>query len=186
MQKANIVFEVKFLEKREIMKRITCIILLLIGLLFVGVKYYELQEKYHDQEAMITKQKKEQSEKAVVISEPQMNSNKEKDDKIKEKEILESFVDAYVNFHSIDDRNQSVMDFVTEDCQKENALDVKVHADFDSKGTIESSYQSISDPDDFIVLGREESRGASHAFLMNVHFINDKIDSYNYKYMRQN
>lgn len=51
MQKANIVFEVKFLEKREIMKRITCIILLLIGLLFVGVKYHELQEKYHDHEA---------------------------------------------------------------------------------------------------------------------------------------
>ncbi|MCU7721535.1 hypothetical protein ODV99_08055 [Enterococcus faecium] len=41
------------------MKRITCIILLLIGLLFVGVKYHELQEKYHDQEATITKLKKE-------------------------------------------------------------------------------------------------------------------------------
>lgn len=78
------------------------------------------------------------------------------------------------------------MDFVTEDCQKENALDIKVHADFDSKGTIESSYQSISDPDSFIVLGKEESRGASHAFLMNVHFTNDKIDSYTYKYMAQN
>ncbi|EOA8352619.1 EF0163 family protein [Enterococcus hirae] len=166
------------------MKRITCIILLLIGLLFVGVKYHELQEKYHNQEATITKLKKEKSEKSIVISEPQTDSNREKDDKTKE--ILESFVYSYVNFHSIDDRNQSVMDFVTEDCQKENALDVKVHADFDSKGTIESSYQSISDPDDFIVLGREESRGASHAFLMNVHFINDKIDSYNYKYMRQN
>lgn len=184
MQKANIVFEVKFLEKREIMKRITCIILLLIGLLFVGVKYHELQEKYHDHEATITKLKKEKSEKSIVISEPQTDSNREKDDKTKE--ILESFVYSYVNFHSIDDRNQSVMDFVTEDCQKENALDVKVHADFDSKGTIESSYQSISDPDSFIVLGKEESRGASHAFLMNVHFTNDKIDSYTYKYMAQN
>ncbi|MFS1236782.1 EF0163 family protein [Enterococcus lactis] len=186
MQKANIIFEVKFLEKREIMKRITCIILLLIGLLFVGVKYHELQEKYHDQEATITKLKKEKSEKSIVISEPQTDSNREKDGKTKEKEILESFVDAYVNFQSIDDRNQSMMDFVTEDCQKENALDIKVHADFDSKGTIESSYQSIADPDSFIVLGKEESRGASHAFLMNVHFTNDKIDSYTYKYMAQN
>lgn len=168
------------------MKRITCIILLLIGLLFVGVKYHELQEKYHDQEATITKLKKEKSEKSIVISESQTDSNREKDGKTKEKEILESFVDAYVNFQSIDDRNQSMMDFVTEDCQKENALDVKVHADFDSKGTIESSYQSISDPDSFIVLGKEESRGASHAFLMNVHFTNDKIDSYTYKYMAQN
>ncbi|EOS7714517.1 hypothetical protein EWY14_RS14915, partial [Enterococcus hirae] len=118
------------------------------------------------------------------ISEPQTDNNREKDGKTKE--ILESFVYSYVNFHSIDDRNQSVMDFVTEDCQKENALDVKVHADFDSKGTIESSYQSISDPDSFIVLGKEESRGASHAFLMNVHFTNDEIDSYNYKYIAQN
>lgn len=168
------------------MKRITCIILLVIGLLFVGVKYHELQEKYHEQEATITKLKKEKREKSVVISEPQIDSNKEKEDKTKEKELLESFVDAYVNFHSIDDRNQSVMDFVTEDCQKENSLDVKVHADFDSKGTIESSYQSIADPDSFIVLGKEESRGASHAFLMNVHFTNNKIDFYTYKYMAQN
>ncbi|PWQ89815.1 hypothetical protein DKX15_11755 [Enterococcus faecium] len=168
------------------MKRITCIILLLIGLLFVGVKYHELQEKYHDQEATITKLKKEKSEKSIVISESQTDSNREKDGKTKEKEILESFVYSYVNFHSIDDRNQSVMDFVTEDCQKENALDIEIHADFDSKGTIESSYQSVSDPDDFIVLGREESRGASHEFLMNVHFTNDKIDFYTYKYMAQN
>ncbi|HGF7824190.1 TPA: EF0163 family protein, partial [Enterococcus faecium] len=133
-----------------------------------------------------TKLKKEKSEKSIVISEPQTDSNREKDGKTKEKEILESFVDAYVNFQSIDDRNQSMMDFVTEDCQKENALDIEIHADFDSKGTIESSYQSVSDPDDFIVLGREESRGASHEFLMNVHFTNDKIDSYTYKYLAQN
>ena len=66
MQKANIVFEVKFLEKREIMKRITCIILLLIGLLFVGVKYHELQEKYHDHEATITKLKKEKSFQKIL------------------------------------------------------------------------------------------------------------------------
>lgn len=165
------------------MKRITCIILLVIDLLFVGVKYHELQEKYHEQETTITKLKKE---KPVVISEPQIDSNKEKEDKTKEKELLESFVDAYVNFHSIDDRNQSVMDFVTEDCQKENSLDVEVHADFDSKGTIENSYQSISDSDSFIVLGKEERRGTSHEFLMNVHLINDKIDAYTYKYLAQN
>lgn len=98
MQKANIIFEVKFLEKREIMKQITCIILLLIGLLFVGVKYHELQEKYHDQEVTIKKLEKEKSEKSIVISESQTDSNREKDGKTKEKEILESFVDAYVNF----------------------------------------------------------------------------------------
>ncbi len=168
------------------MKRITCIILLLIGLLFVGVKYHELQEKYYDQEATIANLKNENSEQSVVISEPQTDSNEEKADKIKEKDILESFVDAYVNFHSIDDRNQSVMNFVTEDCQKENALDIEVHADFDSTGTIESSYQDLTDPDSFIVVGKEESRGASHGFLMNVHFSDDKIDFYNYQYLAQN
>ncbi|GEN21983.1 hypothetical protein LAC02_52640 [Ligilactobacillus acidipiscis] len=164
------------------MKRITCIILLLIGLLFVGVKYHELQEKYYDKEATIANLKNENSEQSVVISEPQTDSNEEKADKIKEKDILESFVDAYVNFHSIDDRNQSVMNFVTEDCQKENALDIEVHADFDSTGMIERSYKDLTDPDSFIVVGKEESRGASHEFLMKVHFSDDKINFYNYQY----
>ena len=44
----------------------------------------------------------------------------------------------------------------------------------------------ISDSDSFIVLGKEENRGASHEFLMNVHFTNDKIDAYTYKYLAQN
>lgn len=95
-------------------------------------------------------------------------------------------MDAYVNFHSIDDRNQSVMDFVTEDCQKQNALDIEVHADFDSTGMIENSYQDLIDPQSFIVIGKEESCGASHKFLMNVHFSDDKIDHYNYQYLAQN
>lgn len=95
-------------------------------------------------------------------------------------------MDAYVNFHSIDDRNQSVMNFVTEDCQKENALDIEVHADFDSTETIERSYQDLIDPQSFIVIGKEKSRGASHKFLMNVRFSDDKIDFYNYQYLAQN
>lgn len=62
MQKPNVNCEINFEEKREMMKRITCIILLLIGLVFVGVKYHELQEKYYDQEATSANLKNENSE----------------------------------------------------------------------------------------------------------------------------
>ncbi|WP_195958038.1 EF0163 family protein [Enterococcus gallinarum] len=170
------------------MKRVMVILALFVGVLFLSMNYTELQGKYDDQVAELTKLKQEKKDQSIVIAEPQVEEQKssESQEEKKHREVSEAFVYEYVNFGSIDERNQSLVDFVTEACRKDNALDVKVHADFDSEGTIDSSYQSVTDPSLFIVLGKEESRGASHEFLMEIQFLNDKIDSYVYKYVAQN
>ena len=98
-------------------------------------------------------------------------------------EILKDFSYKLLNFTSIDDRNDEIKNYLTNKCIKEQGLDVKVNADFNSIGSIEHIYQETDNVNHYSVLGNDKSRGAEHDVLIDVTFEKDKINSFSIKYM---
>ncbi|MFB8450041.1 EF0163 family protein [Enterococcus thailandicus] len=172
------------------MKKIVLIVMIVVFFIGAGYSYNNVKMAYDKSQdkilALEKELKKEQEKNEIIVSDEKSDDEKKEDNKNDKSELAKSFTYGYTNFDSIDSRNEAIVDYVTNECKEENALDVKVHADFDSKAYIDVVYQDVFNGDNFILMGKEESRGASHDFLMSVHVSGEKIDSYSYKYVAQN
>ena len=109
-------------------------------------------------------------------SKSQADPLKELKDQLKEKEqkeqkkqdLVKEFGERWVNFSSVDERNSSVKEFLTEECIEANGINVPVHAEFDTTGKITNVYQSTEEEDSYIVFGTEESKGNRNTIVLNV------------------
>ncbi|EMF0094439.1 hypothetical protein O1F49_002668 [Enterococcus hirae] len=99
--------------------------------------------------------------------------------------MLLAFGNKFLNFNSLKERNQSVKEYMTEKCQEENGINVELNAEFRSVGKIISVFQDIEEPNQYVLLGEEESRGVKNDLLFVVHLVEEngqyKIDNFRYE-----
>lgn len=169
-------------------KMIIVLVLLSIGCL-LGAQYgkeknRKIEEDYQQNISEISKERDKY--KLALDSMDQEEESKSTNEKVN-KEIennLSNFADKLLNFDSIDDRNKAIRDYLTTDCIKEQGIDVEVNADFDSTGTVNGIYQDTADDlEHYIILGKDNSRGAEHDVLIDVVFENNKIGKFTIQYM---
>lgn len=75
-----------------------------------------------------------------TVSETTESSFKEM--QVNNKELLQSFGEAYANYSSINDRNEKLKKLLTAECIKKNGIDVKTAVQLSSEGNVETVYQS--------------------------------------------
>lgn len=168
------------------MKKVVAMIVLIgvgffIGSYHVTQKMAENEINYEKKLSAVNKEK----DKYKVALEDTNKASNESVDKNKEErvKVLKDFSDKLLNFSSIDDRNSGIKEYLTAQCVKEQGIDGKVNAAFDSSGTISDYYESTDDVNHYVLLGNDENRGAEHDVLIDVFFENNKINRFSIKYM---
>ncbi|EOS7785749.1 hypothetical protein FAD87_RS09460 [Enterococcus hirae] len=100
------------------------------------------------------------------------------------KKMLEDFGNHFLNFDSLQERNQSVKAYMTEKCQEENGINVELNAEFKSVGKIEEVFQDVEDSQIYALLGYENSRGVKNEVFFVMKLVEEngeyKIDSFRY------
>lgn len=169
------------------MKKIVVFIALICVGVFLGNQYSDQRSERNELmiEKKLSEVSKERDKYKIALDEIKQDEDVievSKTNKDRE-EILKDFSYKLLNFTSIDDRNDEIKNYLTNKCIKEQGLDVKVNADFNSIGSIEHIYQEADNENHYIGLGNDKSRGAEHDVLIDVTFEKDKINSFSIKYM---
>lgn len=169
------------------MKKIIVFIALICVGVFLGNQYSNQRSERNELmiEKKLSEVSKERDKYKIALDEIKQDEDVievSKTNKDRE-EILKDFSYKLLNFTSIDDRNDEIKNYLTNKCIKEQGLDVKVNADFNSIGSIEHIYQEADNENHYIGLGNDKSRGAEHDVLIDVTFEKDKINSFSIKYM---
>lgn len=86
----------------------------------------------------------------------------------KKEDVLKEFGKRWVNYDSIDERNASVKEFMTEECIQENGIDTITHAGFQATGSVSDVYESMTLDDGYIIFGTEETNGNKQIIVLNV------------------
>ena len=170
------------------MKKIVVFIALICLGVFLGNQYSSQRSERNELkiEKKLSEVSKERDKYKIALDEIKQDEDDvieaSKTNKDRE-EILKDFSYKLLNFTSIDDRNDEIKNYLTNKCIKEQGLDVKVNADFNSIGSIEHIYHETDNEDHYIGLGNDKSRGSEHDVLIDVTFEKDKINSFSIKYM---
>lgn len=100
--------------------------------------------------------------------------------------MLQDFSTKWVNFDDIYKRNQSVRNYLTDNCIKENTIDVDPNVSYECKGSISSIARDIANDHRFIVTGSEEMNGYTNDFVLIIALDaeNIKIDAITTWYVR--
>ncbi|NAA53770.1 EF0163 family protein, partial [Enterococcus faecalis] len=106
-----------------------------------------------------------------------------KEMKVNNKELLQSFGEAYANYSSIDDRNEKLKKLMTAECIKKNGIDVKTAVQLSSEGSVLDIYQS-SDNKYAIVLNCKQN-GMNIKVLLLVGVENRKVSEMTYNTIKQ-
>lgn len=101
------------------------------------------------------------------------------------KETLKTFGENFLNYDSVDERNKSVKDLMTEKAQKENGINVKVHADFQAKGQIKQIYRDIDNKNQYLIFADYQVQLQNTNVVLRVTMKNNKIDKLTVDYTRQ-
>lgn len=175
------------------MKRLVTIFIGFVCLLlFVsGCRKEEMFDSENSQQKTTgsTRQSTEPSSGVPSVSTPaDTSSTSEPDYEIDEEkamEMLSSFGKRWVNYRSIDERNSSVRNYLTEDCIKENSIDVPVSVAVEATGEITQIFKSMEEDNAFVLFGTEETKGSLLTIVLTVHLAGDHIDSFVVQYVRQ-
>ncbi|KAJ82608.1 EF0163 family protein [Enterococcus faecalis] len=116
-----------------------------------------------------------------TVSETTESSVKEM--QVNNKELLQSFGEAYANYSSIDDRNEKLKKLMTAECIKKNGIDVKTAVQLSSEGSVLDIYQS-SDNKYAIVLNCKQN-GMNIKVLLLVGVENRKVSEMTYNTIKQ-
>ncbi|MGM0288760.1 EF0163 family protein [Enterococcus sp. AZ029] len=103
--------------------------------------------------------------------------------RVMDKELLQSFGEAYANYSSINDRNENLKKLMTEECIKKNGIDVKTAVQLSSEGSVVDIYQS-SDNKYAIVLDCKQN-GMNIKVLLLVGVENRKVSEMTYNTIKQ-
>lgn len=106
-----------------------------------------------------------------------------KEIKTDNKKLLEDYGNAYANFSSINDRNEKLKKVMTNECIKENGIDVKTGAKLESTGKIVSIYQN--DKQEYAVLLDCEQNGTQAKVLLLAKIKENKISEMTYNSVKK-
>lgn len=135
----------------------------------------------------ISELKSNQQEEAIDLEKTELSSDSHEEgvpDQMKD--MVLTFVTQYINFESIDLRNESVKPFLTNELIKKNSIDVITNADFSSSGEVTEVIRDQYDPNIFIVLGKDVTRDKNHQFFSKIVIDGDKISDYSFDYVAVN
>lgn len=102
-----------------------------------------------------------------TVDESQIKKDIQKQQQKKE-DVLKEFGKHWVNYDSIDERNASVKEFMTEECIQENGIEAITHAGFQATGSVSDVYESMTMEDTYIIFGSEETNGNKQTIVLNV------------------
>lgn len=101
------------------------------------------------------------------------------------KSTLEDFGDKFLNYKSVDERNESIKDLMTEKAQNDNGINTKTSADFQAKGEVKQIYQDISNKNQYLIFGNYQVQLENTNVVLRVTMKNGKIDKLTVDYTRQ-
>lgn len=100
---------------------------------------------------------------------------------------LSEFGEKWVNYSSINSRNQSVRTYFTDEAAKENGLDVDPRMEIEGNGEIRQIFQSLDDQSTYVLLGEERVREVVSDIMLEVTIDKEKerISKLTVRYVRQ-
>ncbi|EGO2718614.1 hypothetical protein HRH15_05985 [Enterococcus faecalis] len=116
-----------------------------------------------------------------TVSETTESSVKEM--QVNNKELLQSFGEAYANYSSINDRNEKLKKLMTAECIKKNGIDVKTAVQLSSEGNVETVYQSGDNKYALILTCKQSGRTIRVLLLASVK--DGKISEMTYNTIKQ-
>ncbi|EPB6246344.1 EF0163 family protein [Enterococcus faecalis] len=116
-----------------------------------------------------------------TVSETTESSVKEM--QVNNKELLQSFGEAYANYSSINDRNEKLKKLMTAECIKKNGIDVKTAVQLSSEGNVETVYQSGDNKYAVILTCKQSGRTVRVLLLVSVK--DGKISEMTYNTIKQ-
>lgn len=132
-------------------------ILVVLGLIgynvYLGQQETAVKEPQGAETEPTSKTSKETEETPPDETTALKNEENKNDEAIQK--MLKDFGDKWLNYDTVYNRNQSVREYLTKNCIKENGIDVDPKATFDSKGTVKDLTQSIDNDNRYLIIGEE-------------------------------
>lgn len=97
--------------------------------------------------------------------------------------LLEEFGEAYSNFSSINDRNEKLKKIMTENCIKQNGIDVKTAVQLSTEGSVVDIYESNDNK--YAIILECKQNGMNIKVLLLVRVENGKISEMTYNTIKQ-
>ncbi|WP_242384755.1 EF0163 family protein [Enterococcus faecalis] len=116
-----------------------------------------------------------------TVSETTESSIKEM--QVNNKELLQSFGEAYANYSNINDRNEKLKKLMTAECIKKNGIDVKTAVQLSSEGNVETIYQSEDNKYAIVLTCKQSDRVIRVLLLASVK--DGKISEMTYNTIKQ-
>lgn len=106
----------------------------------------------------------------VQIHSSESTSNSESEGGLNEDEyaFLLSFGTNYLNYKSIDERNQSLKEFMTEDSFVKSGMNATTNADFTSEGKVETIYSDMKNKNHYLLTCKVSARGYEQTLYLVV------------------
>src|SRR5699024_10412715 len=114
---------------------------------------------------------KEQSNAQVSALEEQIRRMKDEEKQQKDRQrqayqLIEQFGEKWLNYKSVYQRNQSVRMFLTDKAIGENGIDVDPHVEEPTDGEIYQIAQNLKNEKQWLLFGRERSKGGDNFILI--------------------
>lgn len=90
--------------------------------------------------------------------------------------LLNEFGSKFINFTSIDQRNQEVKNYLTEECITANGMNQSAYADFQSEGEITSVYQQTEETNNYLIIGTEKMNNTQSTIVIEVTLLLENSD----------
>ena len=116
-----------------------------------------------------------------TVSETTESSIKEM--QVNNRELLQSFGEAYANYSNINDRNEKLKKLMTAECIKKNGIDVKTAVQLSSEGNVETIYQSEDNKYAIVLTCKQSDRVIRVLLLASVK--DGKISELTYNTIKQ-
>lgn len=118
------------------------------------------------------------------LSEVMNPSNDSEEQERKNETFLTNFAENWTNFSSIEERNQSVKDFLSEKAIHDNGIDAKLNVEFVSKGEVKK-IAKVSDEkqDKYMVLVDEKARDEANTMLIEATIKQNQVEDFNARYV---
>ncbi|MDH6364521.1 hypothetical protein M2139_001488 [Enterococcus sp. PF1-24] len=112
------------------------------------------------------------------IIEPNSSSEQKNDYKESEKEVEDmvmTFAQNWVKHDSIDERHNSVKEFLTEECIKKKGIDATVSADLASNGEIETVAKDVENDNRYLAFGSTSISGVRQFVYFTITLSEDEF-----------
>lgn len=118
------------------------------------------------------------------LSEVMNPSNDSEEQERKNETFLTNFAENWTNFSSIEERNQSVKDFLSEKAIHDNGIDAKLNVEFVSKGEVKKIAKVNDEKQDkYMLLVDEKARGEANTMLIEATIKQNQVEDFNARYV---